>query len=166
VRLRGFRPAMWGAEQDAAAAAFLASSPDAPSRLLAYVSSEGVLCLVPGGLPPSLHPAQLCYWLKTDRGLPLTPSNVRTALQFGTLNGGAIASLSRLVSGVYLPAVKGAAAWPESVRNDFAAQIQVSRRVHKQQRAGHDERRRLLGVGATGVRGLTLRSSSRGAPCP
>ena len=59
---------------------------------------------------------------------PLTLASIRATIQMGFVNGGGVDSLLRLMHDVVLPCVREVngptAAWPESLRKDFASQSQ------------------------------------------
>eukprot|EP00798_Chlamydomonas_sp_ICE-L_P021926 gene21926-28972_t len=54
----------------------------------------------------------------------VTKENVRDTVNYGMVQGGdALHSLLRIMHGLYVPLVVGNASWPETVKNDFTAQM-------------------------------------------
>ena len=118
IRLKGFRPAMWGDECGTWVTDFL-SLPDS-TRLVAYVS-EGRLRFTRVDTVAGVAPEQFMWFVR--RGEPPSPATIAKQVRFGLVNGGGMDSLLRVMSGVFVPRVIANASWPESVRKDFTGQL-------------------------------------------
>ena len=53
----------------------------------------------------------------------ITPDNFLKVVQFGTVTGGQIESLLRMMTGIYAPTFFENTSWPDSIKNDFSAQL-------------------------------------------
>jgi dynein heavy chain len=121
LKLKGCTPEKWTEEHDSVAIQFLTSVE--VRKLVAYMSTEGELCMLTPYSSFSTAPKSFCYWIRKDSGTPLTSATIKTAVQFGFVNGGGMDSLLRLMQDVYLPTMKTTDIWPESVRKDFLGQL-------------------------------------------
>ncbi|XP_018428368.1 PREDICTED: dynein heavy chain 2, axonemal [Nanorana parkeri] len=65
---------------------------------------------------------QFLYFVRKERA-HLTPENLEESLQFGSVRGSYIAALLRLMNGIYAPYIFGNTSWPESMRNNFSANV-------------------------------------------
>jgi len=118
VRLRGYRPSMWGDECTTWVTDFLAL-PES-TRLVAYVA-DNRLRFVRMEKVASAAPEQFMWFVR--RGEPPSLENIAQHVQFGLVNGGGMDSLLRIMSGVFVPRVIANMSWPESVRKDFTGQL-------------------------------------------
>ena len=53
----------------------------------------------------------------------LNPDNFFKVVQYGTVSGGQIESLLRIMTGIYAPTFFENTSWPDSIKNDFSAQL-------------------------------------------
>ena len=66
---------------------------------------------------------QLTYFIKRDPAVQVTPDNFAHQVQYGTVMGGHIESLLRMMAGIYAPIFFENTSWPDSIKNDFSAQL-------------------------------------------
>lgn len=118
IRLRGYRPSMWGDECGTWVTDFL-SLPES-TRLVAFVA-EGRLCFARMETAAGVLPKQFMWFVR--RGDPPSPASIAKQVQFGLVNGGGMDALLRVMAGVYVPRVIANDTWPESVRKDFSGQL-------------------------------------------
>lgn len=98
VLLPGVKAEMWTSEHDEAVVQFF----DTPSqrRLLAFF--DPVLGLTVSPVLPREQLGELLYFLKPADTI-VTQDNIATVVQYGTVRGAAVASLLRVMSGVFSP---------------------------------------------------------------
>ncbi|RYY37748.1 hypothetical protein EON62_00890 [archaeon] len=120
IKLKGYTPAAWTEDHDTIAASFFTTSD--VRKLVAYMSTDGALSLLTPFSSLAVAPKAFCYWVRRDHRPP-TSKTVRTAVQFGFINGGGMDSLLRVMQDVYLPTMNTTTLWPESVRKDFVGQM-------------------------------------------
>lgn len=123
IKLKGFTAEeKWTDEHESMAIQFL-TLPEI-KKLVAYMSSEGELMLLTpyAGLP--VAPRAFAYFVKKVDHAHISADNIKSALQFGVVNGGGIESMMRLMDSVYLPVLKESGSWPDSVRKDMVGQAQ------------------------------------------
>ena len=68
---------------------------------------------------------EMSYFIKkdSDSSEEITCENFLKLVQYGTVAGGQIESLLRVMSGVYAPMFFENTSWPDSIKNDFFAQL-------------------------------------------
>eukprot|EP00106_Octopus_bimaculoides_P014248 XP_014781690.1 PREDICTED: dynein heavy chain 2, axonemal-like [Octopus bimaculoides] len=67
---------------------------------------------------------QLCYFIKTPRTKEVTSENFLNVIQYGSVKGPSfLESLLRMLSGVFAPLFFENTTWPDSIKNDFFAQL-------------------------------------------
>ncbi|XP_036369342.1 dynein heavy chain 2, axonemal-like [Octopus sinensis] len=67
---------------------------------------------------------QLCYFIKTPRTKEVTSENFLNVIQYGCVKGPSfLESLLRVLSGVFAPLFFENTTWPDSIKNDFFAQL-------------------------------------------
>ncbi|KAM4612372.1 dynein axonemal heavy chain 2 [Polymixia lowei] len=71
---------------------------------------------------PSQVVEQLAYFVRSS-GAVIAAETFEMAVQFGTVRGDPTKSLLRLTNGVHAPLVALAAAWPESIKNNYTANM-------------------------------------------
>ncbi|XP_040202767.1 dynein heavy chain 2, axonemal [Rana temporaria] len=71
---------------------------------------------------PAQNMKQFFYFVRKERA-PLTPEDLEENLQFGSVRGSYIAALLRLMNGIYAPYIFGNTSWPESIHNNFSANV-------------------------------------------
>lgn len=74
---------------------------------------------------PSQRCDQIEYFIKNKQytDTPLTPDNLLTRVQYGTVKASHIESLMRVMSNIYAPIFFENTSWPDSIKNDFSAQL-------------------------------------------
>ena len=72
---------------------------------------------------PCVPVSEICYFVRKDPEEELTEDNYLSVVQYGTVTGGQIESLLRLMTGIYAPIFFGNTGWPDSIKNDFSAQM-------------------------------------------
>ena len=72
---------------------------------------------------PSFPVQQLSYFLKFASATILTNDNFLKEVQYGAVKGGHIESLLRVMMGIYAPIFFENRSWPDSIKNDFSAQL-------------------------------------------
>ncbi|XP_062849650.1 dynein axonemal heavy chain 2 [Trichomycterus rosablanca] len=65
---------------------------------------------------------QLAYFIRDEEAV-IMEETFESCVQFGTVRGGGVESLLRLMNGVHAPQVTLSTNWPESVKNDYLAQM-------------------------------------------
>ncbi|XP_073510575.1 dynein axonemal heavy chain 2 isoform X2 [Phyllobates terribilis] len=118
IVLSRLTPEMWTAELDGALDRFAADITQ--ETLSVYFDPHSGLHVEPN--MPAQNVEQLIYFIRKDR-VPLTPENLDETLQFGSVRGSYIVTLLRLMNGIYAPYIFSDNSWPESIRNDFLAQV-------------------------------------------
>lgn len=86
--------------------------------LLVYVQNEE-LC-ISQTLPTELV-GKICYFLRISDEYIYPWTKFNDVVQSGVLHGDYLASLMRVMNNVFAPLLSANEAWPESVRNEFAA---------------------------------------------
>lgn len=118
VTLSGLKSEMWTAEHDATIIKFLK---DYTHRLLiAYV--DKLLGLQVALSIPPYAVEELTYMIRLENAV-ITPDNIELKLHFGTIKANHIESLLRMMTNVYAPLFFGNRSWPDSIKNDFSAQL-------------------------------------------
>ncbi|CAL1538804.1 unnamed protein product [Lymnaea stagnalis] len=72
---------------------------------------------------PTFPIQQLCYFIKTSNTKVVTGLNFLKEVQYGSIKGGHIESLLRVMMGIYAPIFFENRSWPDSIKNDFSAQL-------------------------------------------
>ena len=72
---------------------------------------------------PVVQCDELVYFIKALRGPEPTPENFLETVQYGNISKGHIQSLLRMMNGVYAPIFFDNQTWPDSIKNDFLAQL-------------------------------------------
>ncbi|XP_052104325.1 dynein axonemal heavy chain 2-like isoform X7 [Mytilus californianus] len=72
---------------------------------------------------PAYYVDQMTYFIKADGAKEVTTESFHHVLQYGTVKGQHIESLLRLMMGIYAPAFFENTTWPDSIKNDFSAQL-------------------------------------------
>ena len=72
---------------------------------------------------PSYQVDQLTYFIKHESAKEITPENFLKVIQYGTVKGAHIESLLRVMMGIYAPVFFENTSWPDSIKNDFSAQL-------------------------------------------
>ncbi|XP_046574741.1 LOW QUALITY PROTEIN: dynein axonemal heavy chain 2-like [Haliotis rubra] len=72
---------------------------------------------------PAFSVEQLTYFIKTGPVKELNSDNLLKNVQYGTVKGAHIESLLRLMMGIYAPIFFENTSWPDSIKNDFSAQL-------------------------------------------
>ena len=97
------------------------SDPNAPRLLVAYIDS--INGLVVDSTIPAVLVDEITFFIKRDSMQEVTAENFLKTVQYGTVTGGHIRSLLRLMTGIYAPIFFGNTSWPDSIKNDFSAQL-------------------------------------------
>ncbi|GFR64153.1 dynein heavy chain 2, axonemal [Elysia marginata] len=72
---------------------------------------------------PNFPVNQLCYFIKSLGTTTVDSDNFLTNVQYGAVKGGHIESLLRVMMGIYAPIFFENRSWPDSIKNDFSAQL-------------------------------------------
>ncbi|KAK7102408.1 hypothetical protein V1264_020630 [Littorina saxatilis] len=72
---------------------------------------------------PSFQVDQMSYFMKNSGVTDLKPESFLKSVQYGTLRGAYIESLLRNMLNVYAPVFFENTSWPDSIKNDFSAQL-------------------------------------------
>ena len=64
---------------------------------------------------PHVPVQEITYFIKKDASGEVTPENFLVAVQYGTVMGGHIESLLRLMTGIYAPIFFENTSWPDSI---------------------------------------------------
>lgn len=131
VTLSGISADMWLDDHLGLARVFLT---DGDQKLLvAYLhmsstaepaDAKAELCLAT--TIPTFPVEELTYFIKgrdLTGPLTVTPDNFLKSVQYGTVKGSHMESLLRLLTGIYAPIFFENTSWPDSIRNDFSAQL-------------------------------------------
>ena len=107
----------WTKEHDAAVSAFL--SP-AGRRLLAYTDAVLGLCVTPA-LPQEVT-EEIQYFVKRTAG-SVDATNIARDVVVGSVRGGSLNSLLRLMSSVISPLCLAERTWPATIKKEFSGQL-------------------------------------------
>lgn len=72
---------------------------------------------------PYVQVEEISYFIKNQEIRLITAENFQEAVQYGCVTGGHIQSLLRIMNGVFAPIFFENTTWPDSIRNDFSAQM-------------------------------------------
>ncbi|BFZ00250.1 hypothetical protein BsWGS_03289 [Bradybaena similaris] len=72
---------------------------------------------------PVLQVKSICYFIKSFGTKEITSHGFLKDVQYGVIKGGHIESLLRMMMGVYAPIFFENSSWPDSIKNDFSAQL-------------------------------------------
>lgn len=86
--------------------------PSVPLLLLYMDDTTTELCIL-NGIPPLLT-EQASYFLRVSN-IPVTGSNFHRVLQMGTVQGGYVGTLLRVMHGLYAPNFFENKTWPDSI---------------------------------------------------
>ena len=111
---------MWTEEHDSTMDLFI-SDPSAPRLLVAYIDT--ITGLTVASSIPVVTVEEMTFFIKKDATQEVTGENFLKTVQYGTITGGHIRSLLRLMTGIYAPVFFGNTTWPDSIKNDFSAQL-------------------------------------------
>ncbi|XP_071951094.1 dynein axonemal heavy chain 2-like isoform X2 [Antedon mediterranea] len=89
--------------------------------LVVYVDTQMGLCLN-NNVPPNMT-KDMAYFIKLDSGVEINSTNITKLVQYGTMKPGHIKSLLSLMQSIYVPLFMENKSWPDSIRNDFSAQL-------------------------------------------
>ncbi len=118
VKLSALRGDMWSESHDATIANFLQ---DSQRLMVVYIDSINGLS-VDYSIPPYAV-NELTFFIKRPNSAEITAENFLDTVQCGSVSGNHIESLLRLMMGVYSPIFFGNTMWPDSIKNDFSAQL-------------------------------------------
>ncbi|TRY57596.1 hypothetical protein DNTS_032179, partial [Danionella cerebrum] len=65
---------------------------------------------------------QMCYFMRAQ-DIIITEETFRSSLQFGYVRRGSTAGLLRLMSGIHTPQVTLGNTWPETIKNQYSAEL-------------------------------------------
>lgn len=126
IRLKGYKPSKWSENHDASAYQFFAEYQC--RKIIAYVAADGELVLLTYFTILPVAPKSFQYFIKRTPAhdtSSITIGTVRNMVQTGYINGGGVHSLLRIMSDVFMPALKAPTTpWPESVKRDFFGHAQ------------------------------------------
>ncbi|XP_066267393.1 dynein axonemal heavy chain 2-like isoform X1 [Branchiostoma lanceolatum] len=118
VILSALKPDMWTEEHDGTIERWFSES---DSRLL-VVYHDPHSGLNVAYSTPHHPPEELTYFIRPE-GVEITAANFHKRVQYGTVKSQYIESLLRLMTGVYAPIFFENKSWPDSIKNDFSAQL-------------------------------------------
>ncbi|XP_033636218.1 dynein heavy chain 2, axonemal-like isoform X2 [Asterias rubens] len=119
VILSALTPEMWTSEQYSYIEEFFNSRN--PFRLLViYVDTQ--IGLVLDNKIPAQAVDEICYFIRKE-GMAIDSSNIDKEVQYGSVKSGHIESLLRLMQSIYAPLFFENTSWPDSIKNDFSAQL-------------------------------------------
>jgi dynein heavy chain len=118
VCLAGLDHETWNESHDEPINAFLT---DNKRLLIVYIDRLGGLSC--DNVVPYVTVGELAYFIKRYDGTLITYDNFQKTVQYGTVTGGHIQSLLRLMMGIYAPIFFENTSWPDSIKNDFSAQL-------------------------------------------
>lgn len=72
---------------------------------------------------PFVTVEELIYFIRKPDNQLVTSENYLKMVQYGNVTAGHIQSLLRLMSGIYAPIFFENTSWPDSIKNDFSAQL-------------------------------------------
>lgn len=64
----------------------------------------------------------MSFLIRTEDSI-ITEESFRSSVQFGSVRGGAIEGLLRLMNGIHTPQVTHSTAWPETAKNNYSAEL-------------------------------------------
>jgi dynein heavy chain len=131
VTLSKLQPEMWLPEHDETIDRFVGKGDTFPRLLIAYIDHISGLVLMDS--IPYGPVTELVYFIRrkvsspvsTDEDEPavLTTESFTREVQYGIVTGRHIESLLRIMTGVYVPMFFRNTSWPDSIKNDFIAQL-------------------------------------------
>ncbi|KAF4323742.1 hypothetical protein BBO99_00000832 [Phytophthora kernoviae] len=116
ISLPGYQPKAWTSADLATVKEFVEST----SVPALFLTLQHDLLVVTTTAPRGAN--CIMYFVKNGQTI-VTPGNVKDALQFGTVEKDAIASLLYLMNGYYLQRLQANKSWPESVQKEFTGQF-------------------------------------------
>lgn len=64
----------------------------------------------------------MSYFIRAPDSI-ITEESFRSSVQFGSVRGGAIEGLLRVINGVHTPQVTLSTTWPETSKNNYSAEL-------------------------------------------
>ncbi|KAL0188381.1 hypothetical protein M9458_015480, partial [Cirrhinus mrigala] len=64
----------------------------------------------------------MSYFIRAEDSI-ITEESFRSSVQFGSIRGGAIEGLLRLMNGIHTPQVTLSTAWPETAKNNYSVEL-------------------------------------------
>lgn len=64
----------------------------------------------------------MSYFIRAEDSI-ITEESFRSSVQFGSVRGGAIEGLLRLMNGVHTPQVTLSTAWPATAKNNYSVEL-------------------------------------------
>ncbi|KAL3846382.1 hypothetical protein ACJMK2_017380 [Sinanodonta woodiana] len=119
VMVENFKKEQWKDIHDDAIRRFLE---DTGSRLLVAYSDPYRGFVIEHSIPPYMVD-QLTFFIRDDQVEEITTENFLKAVHYGTVKGLHIESLLRVMSGIFAPIFFENTSWPDSIKNDFSAQL-------------------------------------------
>ncbi|KAI4898373.1 hypothetical protein NFI96_012388, partial [Prochilodus magdalenae] len=118
VALTGLSVASWSEENNRTLDKFIA---DGTIRILIIYLDPFAGLRVQNAMPSQVV-EQLAYFIREEESVIMEES-FESCVQFGTVRGGGMESLLRLMSGIHAPQVTLSTAWPESIKNNYSAHM-------------------------------------------
>lgn len=103
---------MWTPEHEGNISSF--AEPTSQARLLVIYVDAQMGLLVDNAIPTQ-PVEELTYFIRRADSDPITARNVANTVQFGTVRGGHIESLLRLMHSIYAPLFFDNTSWPDSI---------------------------------------------------
>ncbi|MCJ8731422.1 hypothetical protein PDJAM_G00199410 [Pangasius djambal] len=118
VALTGISEASWTDENNRALDKFIADT--TIKLLIIYLDPFSGLCVQ--YTMPSQVVEQLAYFIRKENSM-IMEETFESCVQFGTVRGGGIESVLRLMNGIHAPLVTHSTDWPESIKNNYFAHM-------------------------------------------
>ncbi|KAL0970220.1 hypothetical protein UPYG_G00238880 [Umbra pygmaea] len=118
VALTGMSEQTWSEENDDALDKFILDS--SIKTLVVYPDPYAGLRVEYA--MPSQVVDQLAFFIRSE-DTPIFEETFESVVQFGVVRGNPIESLLRMLNGVHVPQVINSTVWPESIKNNFSAQM-------------------------------------------
>ncbi|XP_051578639.1 dynein axonemal heavy chain 2 [Myxocyprinus asiaticus] len=115
LALSGISKESWTDENERALDKFISD----PSVRLLIVYRDPFTGLRMDYAMPAKVVEQMSYFIRAEESI-ITEENFKSLVQFGSVRGGAIEGLLRLMHGVHAPQVTISTAWPESTKNNYS----------------------------------------------
>lgn len=64
----------------------------------------------------------MSYFIRAENSI-ITEESFSSSVQFGSVRGGAIEGLLRLMNGIHSPQVTFSTAWPETAKNNYSVEM-------------------------------------------
>ncbi|KAI2662836.1 Dynein axonemal heavy chain 2 [Labeo rohita] len=118
LALSGISKESWTEESERALDKFIS---DSSVRLLIVYYDPFTGLRVDYAIPAQVV-EHMSYFIRAEDSI-ITEESFRSSVQFGSIRGGAIEGLLRLMNGVHTPQVTLSTAWPETAKNNYSVEL-------------------------------------------